>query len=146
MGRREVRPAIVGFVVSVVVVVLASVGGDGGPRGDDAGRDEGATYDQEEALPGWLIEATASGQEPADPVWLRDYRTHVPIIGYLHSPADSNPNHLTLSQWEALMHSLSPGVRASYDGRLLEREGARTRYSTGRSPRGIANSKALSAR
>ena len=105
---------------------MASVGGDGGPRGDDAVPDEGAAYDQEEALPGWLIEATASGQEPADPVWLRDYRTHVPIIGYLHSPADSNPNHLTLSQWEALMHSLSPGVRASYEGRLLEREDART--------------------
>jgi hypothetical protein len=127
VGRREVRPAIVGFVVSVVVVVLASVGGDGGPGGGEAVADEGAAHDQEAALPEGRNEAAASDQELTDPIWLRDYTTHVPLIGYVYSPDDYDPHHLTLSEWKTLMCSLSPGVRARYEGVVLEQEEARKR-------------------
>jgi hypothetical protein len=112
MGRHEVRPAIVGFVVSVVVVILASVGGDGGPRGDDAvpewftGSDEGAVYDEEAELPDWLF----------------DYNLHAPVIGVIYSPPERRPTLVGLSESQRLMDSLSPGVRASYEGALLERE------------------------
>ncbi len=112
MGRREVRPAIVGFVVSVVVVILASVGGDGGPRGDDAvpewftGSDEGAVYDEEAGLPDWLF----------------DYHLHAPVIGVIYSPPKRRPTLVGLSESQRLMDSLSPGVRASYEGALLERD------------------------
>jgi hypothetical protein len=112
MGRQEVRPAIVGFVVSVVVVILASVGGDGGPRGDDAvpewftGSDEGAVYDEEAELPDWLF----------------DYNLHAPVIGVIYSPPERRPTLVGLSESQRLMDSLSPGVRASYEGALLERE------------------------
>ena len=117
MGRREVRPATVGFVVSVVVVILASVGGDRGPRGDDAvpewltGSDEGAVYDEEAGLPDWLF----------------DYNLHAPVIGVIYSPPERRPTLVGLSESQRLMDSLSPGVRASYEGALLEREEAATR-------------------
>jgi len=110
VGRREVRPATVGFVVSVVVVILASVGGDRGPRGDDAvpewltGSDEGAVYDEEAGLPGWLF----------------DYNLHAHVIGVIYSPPDRRPTLVGLSESQRLMDSLSPGVRASYEGALLE--------------------------
>jgi len=117
VGRHEVRPAIVGFVVSVVVVVLASVGGDGGPRGDNAvpkwltGSDEGAVFDEEAGLPDWLF----------------DYNLHAPVIGVIYSPPERRPTLVGLSESQRLMDSLSPGVRASYEGALLEREEAATR-------------------
>ena len=117
MGRQEVRPAIVGFVVSVAVVILASVGGDGGPGGGDAvpewltGSDEGAVYDEEAGLPDWLL----------------DYNLHAPVIGVIYSPPERRPTLVGLSESQRLMDSLSPGVRASYEGALLEREEAATR-------------------
>jgi len=114
VGRQELRPATVGFVVSVAVVVLASVGGDGGPGGDEAvpewltGSDEDAVYDEEAGLPEWLF----------------DYNLHAPVIGVIYSPPDRRPTLVGLSEWKRLMDSLSPGVRASYEGALLEREEA----------------------
>ena len=114
MGRQEVRPAIVGFVVSVVVVVLASVGCDGGPGGDEAvpewltASDEGALFDEEAGLPDWLL----------------DYNLHMPVIGVIYSPPDRRPTLVGLSESQRLMDSLSPGVRASYEGALLEWEEA----------------------
>ena len=114
MGRQEVRPAIVGFVVSVVVVVLASVGGDGGPRGDEAvpewltGSDEGAVYDEEAGLPDWLF----------------DYNLHAHVIGVIYSPPERRPTLVGLSESQRLMDSLSPGVRASYEGVLRARDEA----------------------
>jgi hypothetical protein len=114
VGRQEVRPAIVGFVVSAAVVVLASVGGDGGPCGDDAvpewltGSDEGAVYDEEAGLPDWLF----------------DYNLHAHVIGVIYSPPDRRPTLVGLSESQRLMDSLSPGVRASYEGALLEQEEA----------------------
>jgi hypothetical protein len=88
VGRQEVRPAIVGFVVSVVVVILASVGGDGGPGGDDVvpewltGSDEGAALDKEAGLPDWLF----------------DYNLHAPVIGVIYSPPDRRPTLVGVSQ------------------------------------------------
>ena len=114
MGRQEVRPAIVGFVASVVLVILASVGGDARPGGDDAvpewltGSDEGAALDEEAGLPDWLF----------------DYNLHAPVIGVIYSPPDRRPTLVGLSESQRLMDSLSPGVRASYEGALLEREEA----------------------
>ena len=117
MGRQEVRPAIVGFVVSVAVLGLASVGAEGGPRGDDAvpvwltGSDEGAVFDEEAGLPDWLF----------------DYNLHAPVIGVIYSPPERRPTLVGLSESQRLMDSLSPGVRASYEGALLEREEAATK-------------------
>ena len=114
MGRQEVRPATVGFVVSVVVVALASVGGDGWPGGGDAvpewltGSDESAVFDEEAGRPDWLF----------------DYNLHAHVIGVIYSPPDRRPTLVGLSESQRLMDSLSPGVRASYEGALLEREEA----------------------
>ena len=46
-------------------------------------------------------------------IWLGDYTTHVPLIGYVYSPDDYDPHHLTLSEWKTLMCSLLSGARAS---------------------------------
>jgi hypothetical protein len=114
VGRQEVRPAVVGFVVSVAVVILASVGGGGAPGDDNVvpewltGSDEGAVFDEEAGLPDWLF----------------DYNLHAPVIGVIYSPPDRRPTLVGLSESQRLMDSLSPGVRASYEGALLEREEA----------------------
>ena len=91
---------------------MVSAGGEGGPRGDNAvpewltGSDEGAVYDEEAGVPDWLF----------------DYNLHAPVIGVIYSPPERRPTLVGLSESQRLMDSLSPGVRASYEGALLERE------------------------
>jgi hypothetical protein len=63
----------------------------------------------------------ASEQESALPDWLTDYNRHVPLIGVFYSPPDRHPCLVGSFESDALMDSLSPGVRASYEGVLLER-------------------------
>jgi hypothetical protein len=46
------------------------------------------------------------------------------VIGVIYSPPDRRPTLVGLSESQRLMDSLSPGVRASYEGALLEREEA----------------------
>lgn len=114
MGKQEVSAAVVGFVVSVSMVGFASA------WGERATRDE-ITVSEED------VEST---QERARPAWLTDYSLHVNLIGVLGSLPGSPPSEeseaVELSESDALMGSLSPGVRASYEGRLLERKHART--------------------
>lgn len=103
-----VQPAIVGFVVSVSIVVLASVGGEW------ATRDEATMSDWEAAV----------REEPGLPDWLLDYNLHAHLVGVIYRPPDRTPHLVGLSESQMLMDSLSPGVRASYEGALLEREEA----------------------
>jgi hypothetical protein len=44
------------------------------------------------------------------------------VIGVIYSPPERRPTLVGLSESQRLMDSLSPGVRASYEGALLERE------------------------
>ena len=53
-----------------------------------------------------------------------DYNLHAPVIGVIYSPPDRRPTLVGLSESQRLMDSLSPGVRASYEGALLEQEEA----------------------
>ena len=99
-----------GLVVGVSVVVVASVWGEG------ATRDE-VTVSEED------VEST---QERARPAWLTDYSLHMNLIGVLGSPPSEEAEPVEFSESDALMDSLSPGLRASYEGRLLERKHART--------------------
>ena len=108
MGKQEVQPAIVGFVVSVSIVILASVGGEGVARDEVTVSAEDAEQNQERALPEWLV----------------DYNLHVPLIGVFYYPPDRKPHLVGLSESQRLMDSLSPGVRASYEGMIREREEA----------------------
>ena len=110
MGKHEVQPAIVGLLVSVSIVVFASFGGEG------ATRDE-VTVSEED------MEST---QERARPAWLTDYSLHMNLIGVLGPPPGEDAEPVERSESDALMDSLSPGVWASYEGRFLEREHART--------------------
>lgn len=70
-------------------------------------------------------------QEPARAPWLTDYYLHVPLFGFFYPlpgpepPPDSDSDPVNVFEWDALMDSLSPGVRASYEGWLLERKHAR---------------------
>ena len=90
--------------------------------------DEAAHFDprDEATAPEENVE---SNQERARPAWLTDYSLHMNIIGVLGSPCGSPPSEVAepveRSPFNALMDSLSPGVRTSYQGWLLEREHAR---------------------
>ena len=63
-------------------------------------------------------------EEAGLPDWLFDYNLHVPVIGVIYSPPERRPTLVGLSESQMLMDSLSPGVRASYEGALLERDEA----------------------
>ena len=108
MGKQEVQPAIVGFVVSVSIVIFASVGGEGVARDEVTVSAEDAEWNQERALPEWLV----------------DYNLHVPLIGVFYCPPERKPHLVGLSESQRLMDSLSPGVRARYEGAIREREEA----------------------
>jgi hypothetical protein len=95
----------------------------------------GTIYFDESAHFGPRDEATVpeqngeSTQERARPAWLTDYSLHMNLIGVLGSPSGSppreDPKPVEAFESGALMDSLSPGVRASYEGWLLARAHAR---------------------
>jgi hypothetical protein len=64
-------------------------------------------------VPEWLSadEAAASEKEPSLPEWLTDYTLHVPLIGVIYSPADRHSRRVRRAESDALMESLSSGVR-----------------------------------
>jgi hypothetical protein len=105
VGKQRISAAI-GFVLSTAIVVFVWVGGEGSRRG----------------------EVTVSGEAPAPnneqarerPVWLRDYSSHVPLIGILVAPVDSieraESELVERAESDALLDSFSPGVRASLEG------------------------------
>lgn len=68
-------------------------------------------------------------QERVRPAWLTDYSLHIGIIGVLSQIPSSPPREeaepVEFFESDTLMDSLSPGVRASYEGWLLERKHAR---------------------
>ena len=113
MGKQEVHAAVVGLLVSVSVVALGSAWGERAPR------DEVKALEED-------VEPT---QKRARPAWLTDYSTHIGIIGVLsqipNSPPREEAEPVERSPFDALMDSLSPGERASYEGWLLERKHAR---------------------
>jgi hypothetical protein len=114
VGKQEVHAAVVGLLVGVSVVVFASAWGERAPRDE-------VTVSEEN------VESTQKRPRPA---WLTDYSLHMNLIGVLGSLSGSPPSEeaepVERSELDALMDSLSPGVRASYEGWLLEREHART--------------------
>ena len=111
---------MVGLVVSASVVFLASFGVDEPPR-DDGPVDE--------RLEG-SDEAVAPKQQPERRPWLTDYSLHVPLIGFFYPlpgpepPPDRDSDPVDVFDSEALMDSLSPGVRARLQGMIREREEA----------------------
>lgn len=109
VGKRVVQPVVVGFVVSVSIVVLASVGGEWAMRDEVTVSDEDVEWNQERARP----------------FWLTDYRTHVPLIGVVFDRSEYERDAVAQAEADALMESLSAGVRARYEGVVLEREEAR---------------------
>jgi hypothetical protein len=109
VGTQEVQAVVVGVVVSVSIVVLASVGGEWATRDVVTVSDEDMEWNQERGRP----------------FWLTDYTTHVPLIGVLFDRSEYERDAVARDEADALMESLSPGVRARYEGVVLEREEAR---------------------
>ena len=67
-------------------------------------------------------------QERARPAWLTDYSMHMGIIGVLSAIPGSLPSKeaepVEFFEWDALMDSLSPGVRTRLQGMIREWEEA----------------------
>ena len=111
--KLEIPVAIVSFLVSLSIVVFVLLGSEGPRRA-------GVTVFEEDALPSKYL---PRDEEAEPPIWLSDYSSHVPLIGVFAAlpSADLNPVE------DRLMDSLSPGVRAHYEGARLAREAARKR-------------------
>jgi hypothetical protein len=125
MSQTGAQPAAIALLVSTSIVIFASVGCEGSSR--------------DEVM---VSEVTASETTAFDeltfPEVLSEYARNVPNYGYdpsgpspfasFASPHPFGPELMqALSESEALIDSLSPGVRASYDGALLAQEDARKR-------------------
>jgi hypothetical protein len=101
LGKKRIRVAVVCFVLGMSIVVLVLVGGEGSRRGE-------VTVSGETPV---RYEFPPADREREDPVWLRDYRSHVPLIGVLVAPSDV----IEPVESHPLMDSFSPGVRASLE-------------------------------
>ena len=117
VGKQGVSAAAISFLVSVSIVMFVLVGGEG-PR-----QAEVTVFDEVPET----NEFTAAGPEPDRPVWLTDYNTHVPLIGVLTSSFYDDLEAVEQAERDALVDSLSPGVRANYEGARPERAAARKR-------------------
>ena len=116
----------------VFVIAAAAFAGARTPADEDAHRTDAVAEPVVESTCeryGQAAEDVEPTQEPARPTWLTDYSTHIGIIGVLSqipgSPPREEAEPVERSPFDALMDSLSPGVRASYEGWLLERKHAR---------------------
>ncbi|MBT8452135.1 MAG: hypothetical protein KJO40_09240 [Deltaproteobacteria bacterium] len=111
----------VGLVVSASIMFLSSFAVDGPPRDD-------GPVDERLEVPD---EAVAPNQEPERRPWLTDYNLHVPLLGGFYVPIDPHPrpdgdlDPVDSFESDALMDSLSPGVRTRLQGMIRELEEAR---------------------
>ena len=119
MGKQGRLVATVSFLASLAIVIFVLVGGEGARRAGVTVFDEvPETYG-----------LTAYGSEPDRPVWLTNYNTHVPLLGVLIPPVSDELEAVEQAERDALMDSLSPGVRAHYEGaRKSEHEREEAEY------------------
>ena len=117
MGKQEIPVATVGFLVSLAVVIYVLVGSEGPRRAE-------VTASVEDAL---LRKFMPPDEETELPIWLSDYGTHLPLISIPPALPSADLNPVEDLKAQALMDSLSPGVRAHYEGAQLAREAARKR-------------------
>ena len=83
------------------------------------------TVFEEDALPSEYM--PRDERERDRPVWLTNYDTHVPLIGIPPAFPSEDLDPVVDLEAQALMDSLSPGVRAHYEGAPPTREAARKR-------------------
>ena len=126
VSMRNLMAALV-FVISAAAFAVART-----PADEDAHRTDAVEEPVVESTCeryGEVAEDVEPTQKRARPAWLTDYSTHIGIIGVLSqipgSPPREEAEPVERSPFDALMDSLSPGVRASYEGWLLERKHAR---------------------
>ncbi|MBW2162062.1 MAG: hypothetical protein DRH23_16745 [Deltaproteobacteria bacterium] len=112
MGRQKRSVATVGFLVSLAVVIFVLVGSEGLRRAE-------VTVLEEDALPSKFM---PRDEEAELPIWLTDYNTHVPLIGVLAALPSADLSPVEDLEAQALMDSLSPGVRAHYEDAHPSRE------------------------
>ena len=116
MGKQKIPIVIVSLLVSLALAIYVWVGSEGSRR-------TGVTEDAEDALPKMFM--PRDGLERDSPIWLTNYDTHLPLIGVPPTPLSEDLNPVVDLQAQALMDSLSPGVRAHYEGAHPSREAVR---------------------
>ena len=118
VGKQKIPIAIVCCLASMAIVIFVLAGGEGPQRAE-------VTVFEENAPPKMYM--PHDERERGRPVWLTDYDTHVPLIGTLRALPSEDLDPVVDLQAQALMDSLSPGVRAHYEGAHPSREAVRKR-------------------
>lgn len=83
------------------------------------------TVFEEDARPKMFMPRDGLERDP--PIWLTNYDTHLPLISVPPALPSEDLNPVVDLQAQALMDSLSPGVRTHYEGAHPSREAVRKR-------------------
>ena len=118
MGKQKIPIAIVCFLASLAIVIFVLVGGEGPRRAE-------VTVFEEDALPKMYM--PRDERQGDRPVWLTNYATHLPLLSIPPALPSEDLYPVVDLQAQALMDSLSPGVRAHYEGAHPSREAVRKR-------------------
>jgi hypothetical protein len=114
VGRQKLPVAIVCFLASLAIAIFVLVG-------SERPRRAGGTAFEEDAPPSKFMPRDEKAELP---IWLSDYDTHVPLIGTFRARPSEDLDPVVDLEAQTLMDSLSPGVRAHYEGAELAREAA----------------------
>ena len=110
--------AVILLLVSLALVIYVLAGSEGPRRAE-------VTVFEEDALPKMYM--PRDERAPDRPVWLSDYSSHLPLLSIPPALPSENLDPVVDLQAQALMDSLSPGVRAHYEGAHPSREAVRKR-------------------
>ena len=148
VGKQQLRPATIALLVSASITVFASLSCEGAPRDEDIAPDEVTTSDEDRKWPEGLtvfdVAGPNYGYDPSGPASYNALSvlvpTHAPpayvppsncasVIGcYVPNPryfdAELEADAL---EYQTLLASLSPGVRATYRAWLRDRADARAK-------------------
>jgi hypothetical protein len=117
---KQVRPATIALVASAWLIAFALVGGEEPSRDEATASDEAMASDEELADPEWL---TTSEDDRNVSKFGNDaslFGFYAPTFPYFDPDREANA-----LEYQTLLASLSPGVRANYRAWLLDRAYAR---------------------
>jgi hypothetical protein len=120
VGKQQVRPPTIALVASAWLIAFASVGGEGPPRDEITASDQATASDEQLSDPEWLTTSEDARDVPKFGNDASVFGLYAPTLPYFDPDLEA-----AALEYQTLLASLSPGVRANYRAWLLDRAYAR---------------------